>query len=102
MFKGVRLNPPVTWLSSALNALLPMLKPEYVAFKVVRAIKRNQTVLVTPRFAYLTHLFKALFPTVVLDAAFDALGAQCVIFLVREGKTLTRSGAPRQQCHGPL
>ena len=38
MFKGVRLNPPVTWLSSALNALLPMLKPEYVAFKVGRAI----------------------------------------------------------------
>lgn len=42
----------------ASSPLIPALKPEHVANKVVEAVLTNQTFLILPRFFYLAYLFK--------------------------------------------
>ncbi len=51
MFDGVRTRFP--WL-------LPILEPEYVARRIVRAIRRNRRRLILPRFAYVAPPLRAL------------------------------------------
>ncbi len=59
MFEGVKTRFP--WL-------LPILEPEYVARRIVRAIRRDRRRLILPRFALVAPPLKALPP-----AAFDPL-----------------------------
>jgi len=61
-------------LDPLLNIIMPVLEPEYSADKIITAIKRNQTVLVAPRFGYLSYLFRATTPTFLLDIAMEILG----------------------------
>jgi all-trans-retinol dehydrogenase (NAD+) len=74
MFKGAQMRSTIPALNPVVNALMPVLEPEYVAYKIVTAIKRNQTILVMPKFAYLSWLFRAFLPTSLLDIAMDILG----------------------------
>lgn len=74
MFKGARMQSTIPFLTPLTSMLLPVLKPEYVAAKIVTAVKRNQTVLVMPKFGYLSVLFRALTPTNVFDTSMDILG----------------------------
>jgi len=74
MFKGARMRSTIPFLDPIVNLLMPVLEPEYVAYKVITAIKRNQTILVMPKFAYSTWLFRAVLPTVLLDHAMDIMG----------------------------
>lgn len=53
--------------------LLPILSPEYVAAKIVSAIKRNQRRLALPRFVYVAPLMRLL-PTAWFDALVDFFG----------------------------
>ena len=75
MFTGAQMNSTLPFLNPLVRQLMPVLEPQYVADKIVTAVKRNQTVLVMPRFGYLTFLFRAFLPTAVLDAALDLIGA---------------------------
>lgn len=74
MFKGAQMRSTFPPLDPVVNAIMPVLEPEYVADKVVTAIKRNQTILVMPKFAYSIWLFRAFLPTEALDWAMDLLG----------------------------
>ncbi|XP_051465117.1 epidermal retinol dehydrogenase 2-like [Apus apus] len=42
--------------------LLPILDPEYVAEKIVTAIRQDQVILVLPRFGYLVMILKSMLP----------------------------------------
>jgi all-trans-retinol dehydrogenase (NAD+) len=64
MFEGVKTR--FSWL-------LPILKPEYVADRVVRAIQTNRTRLVLPPFVMSSYLMR-LFPTQIFDSAMNLLG----------------------------
>ncbi|NXG19775.1 RDHE2 dehydrogenase, partial [Grallaria varia] len=60
MFDGVKIKWP---------HLLPMLDPEYVAEKIVTAVRQNQTLLLIPRILYILLVLKSILPwkaTVVL------------------------------------
>ncbi|MDD0851802.1 SDR family oxidoreductase [Halobacteriovorax sp. GB3] len=59
MFDGVKTRFPF---------LLPILKPEYVADKIIRAIDKKKPRLIMPRFIFSIFLIKVLSPTI-----FDAL-----------------------------
>jgi len=74
MFKGAQMRSTIPALNPLVNSIMPVLEPEYVAYKVVTAIKRNQTILVMPKFGYSVWLFRALLPTALLDMAMDILG----------------------------
>lgn len=74
MFKGAQMRSTIPAMDPIVNLLMPVLEPEYVADKVITAIKRNQTILVMPKFAYLSWLFRAILPTSQLDLAMDILG----------------------------
>jgi len=74
MFQGAKMRSTIPALDPMVNMLMPVLEPEYVANKVVTAIKRNQTILVMPKFAYSIWLFRAMLPTFLLDHAMDILG----------------------------
>lgn len=74
MFKGAQMRSTIPAMDPLVNLLMPVLEPEYVADKVITAIKRNQTILVMPKFAYLSWLFRAILPTSQLDLAMDILG----------------------------
>ncbi len=64
MFDGVRTRFPL---------LLPILKPEYVAKRVVRAIERGSRRVILPRFVYSAYLLR-LFPVALFDAVSDFFG----------------------------
>jgi all-trans-retinol dehydrogenase (NAD+) len=64
MFEGVKTRFPL---------LLPILKKEYVAKRIVRAVLSGRRRLVMPPFAYLIFLLR-LFPTAVLDWAAQFFG----------------------------
>jgi len=74
MFEGARMRSTIPALDPIVNLLMPVLEPEYVASKIVTAIKRSQTILVMPRFGYSIHLFRAICPTYVLDIMMDIMG----------------------------
>jgi len=74
MFKGAKMRSTIPVLDPIVNMLMPVLEPNYVASKIVTAIKRNQTILVMPKFGYSVWLFRALLPTSLLDFAMDVLG----------------------------
>ena len=65
MFEGVR---------TRFALLLPILAPEYVAAKIVRAVRRRQPVLCMPRVVYWVPLLRALVPVSVSDLALEILG----------------------------
>jgi all-trans-retinol dehydrogenase (NAD+) len=74
MFQGAQMRSTIPLLNPLVNMLMPVLEPDYVAYKVVTAVKRNQTILVMPKFAYLSWLFRAFVPTDMVDLAMDILG----------------------------
>ena len=74
MFKGAQMRSTLPLLDPIVTRLMPVLEPEYVASKIVTAVKRNQTILVMPKFGYSVWLFRALLPTDLLDLAMDLLG----------------------------
>jgi len=55
MFEGVK------------SPVIPILKPEKVARKIIRAIEKNKSVLRTPRIIYLLPLVKGILPKSLLD-----------------------------------
>jgi all-trans-retinol dehydrogenase (NAD+) len=64
MFSGVKTKFPF---------LLPVLKSEYAAKTIVKAVLNNRQRLVMPRFVYSVFLLR-LFPTTVLDVLADFFG----------------------------
>jgi all-trans-retinol dehydrogenase (NAD+) len=64
MFEGVKTR--FSWL-------LPILEPEYVANKIVKAIQTNRTRLILPPFVLSSYLVR-LFPPAVFDAVMNFLG----------------------------
>jgi all-trans-retinol dehydrogenase (NAD+) len=74
MFSGAKMRSTIPALQPLVDYLMPVLEPDYVAEKIITAIKRNQTILVMPKFAYTSYLFRAVTPTYLLDIAFDILG----------------------------
>ncbi|GHV23028.1 hypothetical protein FACS189494_10620 [Spirochaetia bacterium] len=64
MFKGVKTRIPL---------LLPILKSEYVARRIVGAVLTNRKRVVLPRFVYTIFLLRLL-PTVLLDAVASFFG----------------------------
>ena len=47
--------------------LLPLLKPEYVAKKIVHAIRTNKEMVMLPRFTQLAPFVRALCPVSIQD-----------------------------------
>jgi all-trans-retinol dehydrogenase (NAD+) len=64
MFEGVKTKIPF---------LMPILKPTYVAKKIVKAVKRNRQLLIMPRFVYIAPLVK-IFPTPISLAILNFFG----------------------------
>ena len=65
MFDGVRSRFPF---------LLPILEPDFVADKIVDAIRTNQEILITPKFCWTGYLMRAFLPVTVFDHLAQALG----------------------------
>ncbi|XP_010003749.1 PREDICTED: epidermal retinol dehydrogenase 2-like, partial [Chaetura pelagica] len=55
-------------------SLLPLLDPEYVAEKIVTAIRQDQEILVLPRFGYLVMFLKSILPVKIGILLADYLG----------------------------
>lgn len=64
MFKGVRTRFPL---------LLPIMKPEYAAGRILRAIERRTARVIMPRFVYSAYLLRLL-PVSLLDLLADFFG----------------------------
>jgi len=64
MFEGVK---------TRFAFLLPILKPDYVATRIVNAIKTNRTRLVMPPFVLTSYLVR-IFPTAIFDGIMGMLG----------------------------
>ena len=64
MFQGVKTKVPL---------LLPILKPEYAARRIVKAIIKNKKRLIMPRFVYAVYLIRLL-PVGAFDAIADFFG----------------------------
>jgi all-trans-retinol dehydrogenase (NAD+) len=64
LFQGVKTRFPL---------LLPILKPEYVAGQIVKAIKKGRKRLIMPKFAYSIFLLR-FFPVGFFDAVADFFG----------------------------
>jgi hypothetical protein len=58
---------------------MPILEPEYVADSIVRAVRANQAVLITPRFCYIAPLVRFLFPTPLFDAVAVRYALYCIV-----------------------
>ena len=67
MFDGVRTKWP--WI-------MPILKPDYAADKIVLAIRTNQEILMMPRFLYIAMALKPLLPTSIADELAVWIGAR--------------------------
>lgn len=67
--------------------LLPMLEPEYVAMKIMRAIRCNQDMLCIPVAIHLAFFARALLPTPVLDEVGKFLGLDEVMSKFDRSKT---------------
>ncbi|NXA73968.1 RDHE2 dehydrogenase, partial [Thryothorus ludovicianus] len=66
MFDGVKSRWP---------RLLPVLEPEYVAEKIVSAIRQNQEVLLIPRVVYVLYFFKSFLPVKATVLLLDYFGS---------------------------
>jgi len=64
MFEGVKTRFPL---------ILPILKKEYVVKKIVKAVLKNKTRLIMPRFVYLIYFLRLLPPT-MMDEVADFFG----------------------------
>ena len=64
MFAGVKTRFPL---------LLPIMDPEYVVTRIVRAVQRNRARVVLPRLIYATFLARLL-PVPLFDSAMEFLG----------------------------
>ncbi len=65
MFDGVKIRFPL---------LMPLLKPNYVADRIVQAIRRNQEVLCMPFLVNLIPLMRGAMPTWLFDEMSNFLG----------------------------
>ncbi len=87
MFDGVR---------TRFSFLLPILKEDYVAERIVRAVRRNRRRLCMPRMVYLTPLFRCL-PVPLFDAISNLLGINRAM-----DRFVGHGGAGEDaHCHGP-
>ncbi|NWS36298.1 RDHE2 dehydrogenase, partial [Polioptila caerulea] len=66
MFDGVKSRWP---------RMLPLLDPEYVAEKIVSAIRRNQEVLLIPRTVYVLYFLKSFLPVKATVLLLDYFGS---------------------------
>ncbi|NWR33369.1 RDHE2 dehydrogenase, partial [Tachuris rubrigastra] len=66
MFDGVKTKWP---------HVLPVLDPEYVAEKIVTAVRQNQEMLLIPRILYVLFAFKAILPVKATVLLLDYFGA---------------------------
>jgi len=64
MFEGVKTRVPL---------LLPILKKEYAVKKIVKAVLKNKTRLIMPRFVFSVFLLR-LVPTAIMDLIADFFG----------------------------
>ncbi len=64
MFEGVKTRFPL---------LLPILKPDYVAKRIVRAVEKGSKRVILPRFVYSVYLLRLL-PVALLDLIADFFG----------------------------
>lgn len=55
--------------------LIPLLQPEYVARKIVEAVKTEQVVLWMPKIAYFVLPLSRLLPTAWYDFFLDIMGS---------------------------
>ncbi|GBG32080.1 Epidermal retinol dehydrogenase 2 [Hondaea fermentalgiana] len=74
MFEGAKLQPRYKFLEGPVNALFPILEPDYVADQIINAVKRDQELLVMPAMAYSTTIMQGLLPTAVTDRILEDLG----------------------------
>jgi all-trans-retinol dehydrogenase (NAD+) len=81
MFRGVQTRFPL---------LLPILKSEYAARKIVAAVLKNRNRLIMPAFVYSVYLLRLL-PTAVLDGAADFFGINRAMEHFT-GRTETKTG----------
>ncbi|CAI2375963.1 unnamed protein product [Moneuplotes crassus] len=65
MFKGAKAN----------ETLVPLLEPDWVAERIVLAIRQNEPLLMTPFISNTIYFTRALLPTFFLDLYMKALGA---------------------------
>ncbi|NXB49813.1 RDHE2 dehydrogenase, partial [Leucopsar rothschildi] len=65
MFDGVKSKWP---------NLLPVLDPEYVADRIISAVRQNQEMLVIPRILYVLHFFKSFLPVKASVLLLDYFG----------------------------
>eukprot|EP01137_Pigoraptor_chileana_P010434 Opistho-2@60068 len=61
--------------STRFPLILPFLEPEYVADKIVDAVRTNQAILMLPRILYVMPFLRGILPTRAFDAAVHFLGA---------------------------
>ncbi|XP_015475673.1 epidermal retinol dehydrogenase 2-like [Parus major] len=66
MFDGVKSKWP---------RLAPVLDPEYVAERIISAVRQNQEVLFIPRIIYAVHFFKSFLPVKAAVLLLDYMGA---------------------------
>ncbi|EGD80039.1 epidermal retinol dehydrogenase 2 [Salpingoeca rosetta] len=66
MFEGAKTKVP--WL-------LPILKPELVVDRTIRAIRMNQATVAIPRFLYFGQFLQGILPPSISDAIVDLFGA---------------------------
>ncbi|NWH91817.1 RDHE2 dehydrogenase, partial [Aegithalos caudatus] len=65
MFDGVKIKWPY---------MLPILDPEYVAEKIVNAVRQNQEMLFIPRIIYMLNFFKSFLPVKATVLLLDYIG----------------------------
>ena len=64
MFKGVKTN----------EMIVPLLEPEWVANRIILAVRQNEPMLMTPFISNTAYITRALLPTYFLDLYFKVLG----------------------------
>ncbi|NXC11323.1 RDHE2 dehydrogenase, partial [Orthonyx spaldingii] len=65
MFDGVKTKWP---------RLLPILDPEYVAERIITAVRQNQEILLIPRILYILYFFKSFIPVKAAALVMDYFG----------------------------
>ncbi|NXE92262.1 RDHE2 dehydrogenase, partial [Menura novaehollandiae] len=66
MFDGVKIKWP---------RLLPILDPEYVAERIITAVRHNQEMLLMPRISYVLYVLKSFLPVKASLLLFDYFGS---------------------------
>ena len=64
MFKGAKTK----------EAIIPLLEPDWIAERIVTAIRQNEPMLMTPFISNTGYLTRAILPSYFLDIYFKLLG----------------------------